>query len=153
MFVLVVKVKCDVCVFVFSAAEQAQRVVKIKMNFPSSVFCNNAGKNVLDKRIREALQKLNKNWNFCINTVEGRSSLRYGLWALQRCGSFGPPRNTGLPSLRDIREGRGEERGQGRVALLLGTESNGSTRIYLDDQESELPKWLFLRPDGTLTAG
>ncbi|KAF0293977.1 Fibropellin-1 [Amphibalanus amphitrite] len=52
-------------------AEQAQRVVKIKMNFPSSVFCNNAGKNVLDKRIREALQKLNKNWNFCINTVEG----------------------------------------------------------------------------------
>ncbi|XP_037083875.1 LOW QUALITY PROTEIN: neurogenic locus notch homolog protein 1-like [Pollicipes pollicipes] len=28
-------------------AEQAQRVVKIKMNFPSSVFCNNAGKNVL----------------------------------------------------------------------------------------------------------
>ncbi|XP_043234344.1 uncharacterized protein LOC122387849 [Amphibalanus amphitrite] len=51
-------------------AEQAQRVVKIKMNFPSSVFCNNAGKNVLDKRIREALQKLNKNWNFCINTVE-----------------------------------------------------------------------------------
>ena len=48
-------------------------MVKIKMNFPSSVFCNNAGKNVLDKRIREALQKLNKNWNFCINTVEGRS--------------------------------------------------------------------------------
>ena len=59
--------------FVSAAAEQAQRVVKIKMNFPSSVFCNNAGKNVLDKRIREALQKLNKNWNFCINTVEGGS--------------------------------------------------------------------------------
>ena len=59
------------CLYV-TAAEQAQRVVKIKMNFPSSVFCNNAGKNVLDKRIREALQKLNKNWNFCINTVEGR---------------------------------------------------------------------------------
>ena len=51
-------------------------MVKIKMNFPSSVFCNNAGKNVLDKRIREALQKLNKNWNFCINTVEGRSRAR-----------------------------------------------------------------------------
>ncbi|CAL4150116.1 unnamed protein product [Meganyctiphanes norvegica] len=49
-------------------ASTAQRVFKIKMQFPSSVICNQAGENVLHEKIRMAINKLNSNWNFCTDT-------------------------------------------------------------------------------------
>ena len=56
-----------------AAANPAQRVFKIKLNFPTSVFCNNAGQGVLQSKIQSALLNLNKDWNVCSNNILGKS--------------------------------------------------------------------------------
>jgi hypothetical protein len=52
-----------------STANPAQRVFKIKLNFPTSVFCNDAGQGVLQSKIQAALVNLNKDWNLCSNQI------------------------------------------------------------------------------------
>lgn len=53
------------------ASKPAQRVFKISMLFPSSVLCNEAGQGVLRQRVRNAVNSLNRDWNFCSFSVEG----------------------------------------------------------------------------------
>ena len=55
-----------------TAATPAQRVFKIKMNFPTSVLCNEAGQEVLKQKVRQAVNSLNRDWNFCSNSFEGK---------------------------------------------------------------------------------
>ncbi|XP_071439306.1 uncharacterized protein uif isoform X2 [Hetaerina americana] len=54
-----------------SASKPAQRVFKINMLFPSSVLCNEAGQGVLRQKVRNAVNSLNRDWNFCSYSVEG----------------------------------------------------------------------------------
>lgn len=54
-----------------SAAKPAQRVFKINMLFPSSVLCNEAGQGVLRQKVKNAVNALNRDWNFCSYSVEG----------------------------------------------------------------------------------
>lgn len=41
------------------------------MQFPSSVLCNGAGQGVLRQKVRNAVNSLNRDWNFCSYSVEG----------------------------------------------------------------------------------
>lgn len=41
------------------------------MLFPSDVLCNEAGKGVLRQRVRNAVNALNRDWNFCSYSAEG----------------------------------------------------------------------------------
>lgn len=41
------------------------------MLFPSSVLCNEAGQGVLRQKVRNAVNSLNRDWNFCSYAVEG----------------------------------------------------------------------------------
>lgn len=41
------------------------------MMFPTSVLCNEAGQGVLRQRVRNAVNALNRDWNFCSFSVEG----------------------------------------------------------------------------------
>lgn len=41
------------------------------MLFPTSVLCNEAGQGVLRQRIRNAVNTLNRDWNFCSFSVDG----------------------------------------------------------------------------------
>lgn len=41
------------------------------MLFPSSVLCNEAGQGVLRQKVRNAVNSLNRDWNFCSFSVEG----------------------------------------------------------------------------------
>ena len=53
--------------FVYPActrSSSAQKVFKIKLDYITEVLCNDAGKGVLKQNILEALQALNKEWNF-----------------------------------------------------------------------------------------
>merc|ERR1719410_3241167 len=53
--------------FVYPACSEtkpAQKIFKIKLDYITDVLCNDAGKGVLKKRIIDALQELNKEWNF-----------------------------------------------------------------------------------------
>lgn len=43
------------------------------MNFPTSVLCNEAGQGVLKKKVRDAVNSLNRDWNFCSYSYEGES--------------------------------------------------------------------------------
>ena len=45
----------------------------MKLQYLSSVLCNEAGQSVLNDKVRQALQKLNRDWRFCVNT-KGPSS-------------------------------------------------------------------------------
>lgn len=54
-----------------SPSKPAQRVFKINMLFPSSVLCNEAGQSVLRQKVRNAVNALNRDWNFCSYSVEG----------------------------------------------------------------------------------
>lgn len=47
------------------ASRPAQRVFKIKLQFPSAGLCNEAGQGVLRERIKLAIAKLNQDWRFC----------------------------------------------------------------------------------------
>lgn len=60
-----------VFVFFLTASKPAQRVVRIKMLFPSDVLCNEAGQGVLRQRVRNAVNALNRDWNFCSYANEG----------------------------------------------------------------------------------
>lgn len=42
------------------------------MNFPTSVLCNEAGQEVLKQKVRHAVNSLNRDWNFCSNSFEGK---------------------------------------------------------------------------------
>lgn len=42
------------------------------MNFPTSVLCNEAGQGVLKQKVRNAVNSLNRDWNFCSYSYEGR---------------------------------------------------------------------------------
>lgn len=53
------------------AAKPAQRVFRIKMLFPSDVLCNEAGQGVLRQRVKNAVNALNRDWNFCSYSNEG----------------------------------------------------------------------------------
>ncbi|KAK6617037.1 hypothetical protein RUM44_005394 [Polyplax serrata] len=59
-----------------SAAKPAQRVFRINMLFPSSVLCNEAGQGVLRQKVRNAVNSLNRDWNFCSYSVEGTKECR-----------------------------------------------------------------------------
>nr|XP_022919679.1 sushi, von Willebrand factor type A, EGF and pentraxin domain-containing protein 1 isoform X1 [Onthophagus taurus] len=54
-----------------SPARPAQRVFRISMLFPTSVLCNEAGQGVLRQRVKNAVNALNRDWNFCSFSVEG----------------------------------------------------------------------------------
>lgn len=54
-----------------SASNPAQRVFRISMLFPSSVLCNEAGQGVLRQKVRNAVNSLNRDWNFCSYSLEG----------------------------------------------------------------------------------
>ncbi|EZA50646.1 Sushi, von Willebrand factor type A, EGF and pentraxin domain-containing protein [Ooceraea biroi] len=54
-----------------TSATSAQRVFRIKMNFPTSVLCNEAGQGVLKQKVRNAVNSLNRDWNFCSYSYEG----------------------------------------------------------------------------------
>lgn len=41
------------------------------MLFPSDVLCNGAGQGVLRQRVRNAVNALNRDWNFCSYSNEG----------------------------------------------------------------------------------
>lgn len=56
----------------FTDSIPAQRVFKIKMNFPTSVLCNEAGQGVLKQKVRNAVNSLNRDWNFCSFSFEGK---------------------------------------------------------------------------------
>lgn len=53
------------------ASKPAQRVFKIQMLFPSDVLCNEAGQGVLRQRVKNAVNSLNRDWNFCSYSAEG----------------------------------------------------------------------------------
>lgn len=55
----------------FLAAKPAQRVFRIQMLFPSDVLCNEAGQTVLRQRVKNAVNSLNRDWNFCSYSTEG----------------------------------------------------------------------------------
>ncbi|XP_055387901.1 uncharacterized protein LOC129616312 isoform X2 [Condylostylus longicornis] len=54
-----------------SPSKPAQRVFRIKMLFPSDVLCNRAGQGVLRQKVTNAVNSLNRDWNFCSYSVEG----------------------------------------------------------------------------------
>ncbi|XP_072154980.1 uncharacterized protein uif isoform X2 [Bemisia tabaci] len=54
-----------------SASSPAQRVFKVSMLFPTSVLCNEAGQGVLRQKVRNAINSLNREWNFCSYSLEG----------------------------------------------------------------------------------
>lgn len=41
------------------------------MLFPSDVLCNEAGQGVLRQRVKNAVNSLNRDWNFCTFSTEG----------------------------------------------------------------------------------
>lgn len=41
------------------------------MLFPSDVLCNEAGQGVLRQRVKNAVNSLNRDWNFCSYSTEG----------------------------------------------------------------------------------
>lgn len=41
------------------------------MLFPSDVLCNEAGQTVLRQRVKNAVNSLNRDWNFCSYASEG----------------------------------------------------------------------------------
>lgn len=41
------------------------------MLFPSDVLCNEAGQGVLRQRVKNAVNSLNRDWNFCSYATEG----------------------------------------------------------------------------------
>lgn len=41
------------------------------MLFPSDVLCNEAGQTVLRQRVKNAVNTLNRDWNFCSYSSEG----------------------------------------------------------------------------------
>ena len=45
--------------------QTAQRIVKVKLQYLNSVLCNEAGQSVLSDKVRQAIQKLNRDWRFC----------------------------------------------------------------------------------------
>jgi hypothetical protein len=55
----------------FTASKPAQRVFKIQMLFPSDVLCNEAGQGVLRQRVKNSVNSLNRDWNFCTHSTEG----------------------------------------------------------------------------------
>lgn len=57
--------------FCSTASKPAQRVFRIKMLFPSDVLCNEAGQGVLRQRVKNAVNSLNRDWNFCTFSTEG----------------------------------------------------------------------------------
>ncbi|XP_026678835.1 uncharacterized protein LOC103508436, partial [Diaphorina citri] len=54
-----------------SSSKQAQRVFKVNMLFPTSVLCNEAGQGVLRQKVKNAINSLNRDWNFCSHSIEG----------------------------------------------------------------------------------
>lgn len=46
------------------------------MLFPSSVLCNEAGQGVLRQKVRNAVNSLNREWNFCSYSAEGTKECR-----------------------------------------------------------------------------
>jgi len=51
------------------------------MNFPTSVLCNEAGQGVLKQKVRNAVNSLNRDWNFCSYSYEGNTQFTNGLSA------------------------------------------------------------------------
>ena len=47
-----------------SNATKAQKITKLKLSYIARVLCNDAGKGVLQQRIVDALEELNKEWKF-----------------------------------------------------------------------------------------
>lgn len=41
------------------------------MHFPSDVLCNEAGQTVLRQKVKNAVNSLNRDWNFCSLSVDG----------------------------------------------------------------------------------
>lgn len=67
--------KCGGSIHLFLCAESksAQRVFKVGMKFPTSVLCNEAGQGVLRQKVRTSINALNREWNFCSNSLKGNS--------------------------------------------------------------------------------
>lgn len=55
----------------FPGSKQAQRVFKVNMLFPTSVLCNEAGQGVLRQKVKNAINALNRDWNFCSHSIQG----------------------------------------------------------------------------------
>jgi len=56
-----------------TSSRPAQRVFKVKLQFPSSGLCNEAGQGVLKERIKMAIAKLNQDWRFCASKTKDSS--------------------------------------------------------------------------------
>ncbi|KAL7042588.1 hypothetical protein ACKWTF_001212 [Chironomus riparius] len=54
-----------------SPSKPAQRVFRIQMLFPSDVLCNEAGQGVLRQKVKNSVNSLNRDWNFCSHSTEG----------------------------------------------------------------------------------
>uniref|UniRef100_A0A182Y3Y1 Notch n=1 Tax=Anopheles stephensi TaxID=30069 RepID=A0A182Y3Y1_ANOST len=59
-----------------SPTKPAQRLIRIQMQFPSDVLCNEAGQGVLRQRIKNAINALNRDWNLCSYSMEGSRECR-----------------------------------------------------------------------------
>lgn len=57
--------------FLSTESKSAQRVFKVGMKFPTSVLCNEAGQGVLRQKVRTSINALNREWNFCSNSLKG----------------------------------------------------------------------------------
>lgn len=50
------------------------------MLFPTSVLCNEAGQGVLRQKVRTAINALNRDWNYCSYSLEGKFILVQSFW-------------------------------------------------------------------------
>ncbi|KAG1655606.1 Fibropellin-1 [Nymphon striatum] len=48
-----------------SISSPAQRIFKIRMQFPSSVLCSDSGRKILLSKVRESVLQMNKDWGIC----------------------------------------------------------------------------------------
>lgn len=48
-----------------STSSPAQRIFKIRMQFPSSVLCSDSGRKILLSKVRESVLQMNKDWRIC----------------------------------------------------------------------------------------
>ncbi|GAB6028275.1 hypothetical protein CHUAL_002455 [Chamberlinius hualienensis] len=57
-----------------SRSYAAQRIFKMKLNFPSSVLCSDSGTKIIKNKVIEGLTKLNREWRVCSSTEPSSGS-------------------------------------------------------------------------------
>lgn len=75
------------------------------MNFPTSVLCNEAGQGVLKQKVRNAVNSLNRDWNFCSYSYEGTNVVVNEMTVSVRCflrSNLTRCRNSGTRECKDL---------------------------------------------------